>query len=97
MNKFIIHLGKLKFYVDPLPNGQKEDAIGQFNIYQDDNVFILNAENVDDMPPHHFIGTLTIRDKENPKDFDFSGSGRISGKELIQITELIIEHFDKEC
>ncbi len=97
MDRFIIHLGKIKFHIEPLSNEDEDDAIRQFKIYEDDNVFFLNAENVDDMPPDHFIGTLTIHDRENPKDFDFSGSGKISGEELIEISELIIEHLDKGC
>ena len=97
MNKFIIHLGKQTFHIEPLSTSNQGDSTGQFKIYENDNVFTLNEGNIDYMPPHHLLGTLTIRDKKNPKNFDFSGSGRISGKELIQLTELIIEHVDKEC
>lgn len=97
MNKFILHLEKQTYHIEPLSSLSKGNALGQFKIYEKDNVFILNAENVDYMPPHHLLGTLTIRDKRNPKDFDFTGSGRISGKELTEITKLIIEHIDEEC
>lgn len=97
MNKFILHLEKQTFHIEPLSSLSKGNEVGKFKIYVKDNVFTLNSENVDYMPPHHLLGTLTIRDRKNPKDFDFTGSGRISGQDLTEITKLIIEQVNKEC
>jgi hypothetical protein len=100
MDTFIIHIGKIKFHIEPIPNNSdiEEDGLGKFKIYEDDNVFILNEAKIDDIPPGHLMGTLTVKDLKNPKDFDFNGSGKISGAELVQIAQLIIEQFeDKNC
>ncbi len=100
MDAFIIHIGKIKFRIQPVtkPKSEENDqALGQFRIYEDDNVFILNQEKVDDIPAGHMMGVLTVNDLENPKNFDFNGSGKISGEELVQITQMIIQHFEEEC
>jgi hypothetical protein len=100
MDAFIIHIGKIKFHIEPaakLKKKENDPALGQFRVYEDDNVFVLNEEKVDDIPPGHLMGILTVNDVENPKDFDFNGGGKISGEELVQITQMIIQHFDEEC
>lgn len=100
MDVFIIHIGKIKFRIQPLAKQKGQDnnpALGPFRIYEDDNVFILDQEKVDDIPADHMMGVLTVNDVENPKDFDFKGSGKISGEELVQITQMIIQHFKEEC
>lgn len=88
----------LKFLVKPLIStevAKAEKRVGEFKIFKVEDILNLSEVNLEDSSPNHTIGSLTINDPVNPKDFDFNGSGKISGEDLVELTEQIIEHYNK--